>query len=335
MKIIIPVKDASLPTNQHRFDDDTSEEETVNEEEIYIQELDSQDSEMPVVEQQTQVRNGSVINLLKKLNLCHLAEILESENIDIDVLSDMTHDDLKSIGISTFGDRHKIIKEFKNTAPNIVQSIVAAPEDPYLCSLCGKHFSSPENLNKHMDSVHTQEYPDVYPDMEFSCINCEETFKTLSSLNDHSAVAHETAQRSRYGGGNLYDDINIHVMTMSMSEEEFMHRAESTALNIETISSVEIQKICQICTHECGSESLFELHMKEHEESRKFKCTDCTFVAESLDCLIMHENMEHYSLSVTSVESAIEEIIDLPQRKRKNTDRNLNSNVKKLKYRLY
>ena len=55
-------------------------------------------------------------------------------------------------------------------------------------------------------------------------------------------------------------------MTMTMSDEEFIHRAESTALHIETTSTLEIQKNCHICTHECASESLFELHMKEHEE---------------------------------------------------------------------
>ena len=105
----------------------------------------------------------------------------------------MTHDDLKSIGISTFEERHRIIKEFKNRTTNVVRSIVAAAEDPYLCSLCGKHFSSPENLKIHIDSLHVQEHPDVYPDIEFSCNNCEETFGTLGSLNDHSAVAHEGA----------------------------------------------------------------------------------------------------------------------------------------------
>ena len=47
-------------------------------------------------------------------------------------------------------------------------------------------------------------------------------------------------------------------MTMTMSDEEFIH--------IETTSTLEIQKNCHICTHECASESLFELHMKEHEE---------------------------------------------------------------------
>ena len=139
-------------------------------------------------------------------------------------------------------------------------------------------------------------------------------------MNDHSVVAHGGAQTSRYGEGNLYDEMNIHVMTMSMSDEDFIHRAESTGINLETTSTVENLKICHICTHECASESLLELHMQEHREARKFKCTDCGYEAESLDCLIMHENQEHYSLSVTNIESAVEEIIDLPKKKRKNAD---------------
>ena len=54
--------------------------------------------------------------------------------------------------------------------------------------------------------MYVQEHLVVYPDTEFSCNNCEETFRTLGSLNDHSSLAHEEAQSSRYGGGNLYDD---------------------------------------------------------------------------------------------------------------------------------
>ena len=85
-----------------------------------------------------------------------------------------------------------------------------------------------------MDALHIQEHPDVYDEVEISCNNCEETFGTLESLNDHSVIAHGGAQTSRYGGGNLYDEMNIHVMTMSMSDEDFIHRAESTGINIET-----------------------------------------------------------------------------------------------------
>ena len=57
-----------------------------------------------------------------------------------------------------------------------------------------------------MDSLHVQEHPDVYPDIEFFCNICEETSGTLGSLNDHSVGAQVGAQSSRYGGGNLYGD---------------------------------------------------------------------------------------------------------------------------------
>ena len=50
--------------------------------------------------------------------------------------------------------------------------------------------------------------------------------------------------------------------------------------------------------------------------------------------LIVHENMNHgNSLTVTVLE-AVDEIVDLNIRKRKNISRNKNSNVEKVKYRL-
>ena len=53
--------------------DNTTEEVIVNEEETIVQELVIQDNVIPAVEQQTQVRIESVRDLLKKLNLGHLA----------------------------------------------------------------------------------------------------------------------------------------------------------------------------------------------------------------------------------------------------------------------
>ena len=58
-------------------------------------------------------------------------------------------------------------------------------------------------------------------------------------------VAHEGPQASRYVGGNIYDDMEIHVMTISM-HEDFIHRAKSTSINLEIISTVENFRICDI-----------------------------------------------------------------------------------------
>ncbi|XP_018580221.1 tankyrase [Anoplophora glabripennis] len=52
----------------------------------------------------------SVANFLASLNLEHLLDIFEREQITLDILAEMSHEDLKQIGISAYGFRHKLIK---------------------------------------------------------------------------------------------------------------------------------------------------------------------------------------------------------------------------------
>jgi tankyrase len=44
------------------------------------------------------------------LNLEQLKEIFEKEQITMDILIEMGHDELKDIGINAYGHRHKILK---------------------------------------------------------------------------------------------------------------------------------------------------------------------------------------------------------------------------------
>ena len=52
-------------------------------------------------------------DFLTNLQLEQLLEIFENEHITMDVLVEMTNDDLQSIGITAFGHRHKILKKLK------------------------------------------------------------------------------------------------------------------------------------------------------------------------------------------------------------------------------
>lgn len=52
----------------------------------------------------------TVSSFLSSLNLEHLLEIFEREQITLDILAEMGHEDLKQIGISAYGFRHKLIK---------------------------------------------------------------------------------------------------------------------------------------------------------------------------------------------------------------------------------
>lgn len=64
---------------------------------------------------------GSISNIstfLASLNLEQLIDIFEREQITLDILAEMNHEDLKQIGISAYGFRHKLIKGMERLMTN-------------------------------------------------------------------------------------------------------------------------------------------------------------------------------------------------------------------------
>lgn len=52
----------------------------------------------------------SVASFLAKLKLDHLNDLFEREQITLEILVEMGHEDLKQIGVTAYGFRHKILK---------------------------------------------------------------------------------------------------------------------------------------------------------------------------------------------------------------------------------
>ncbi|XP_064833770.1 poly [ADP-ribose] polymerase tankyrase-1 isoform X5 [Oncorhynchus masou masou] len=52
----------------------------------------------------------NISQFLKSLGLEHLRDIFQREQISLDVLADMGHEELKDIGINAYGHRHKLVK---------------------------------------------------------------------------------------------------------------------------------------------------------------------------------------------------------------------------------
>uniref|UniRef100_A0ABD2WCZ9 Poly [ADP-ribose] polymerase n=1 Tax=Trichogramma kaykai TaxID=54128 RepID=A0ABD2WCZ9_9HYME len=62
-----------------------------------------------------------IANFLQSLGLEHLLELFEREQITLDILAEMGHEDLKQVGVSAYGYRHKLIKgmdKFLNSSSN-------------------------------------------------------------------------------------------------------------------------------------------------------------------------------------------------------------------------
>ena len=70
----------------------------------------------PVMEQNSVVmglENLSVAKFLDDIGLGCLQDIFDKEQITMDILVEMGHDELKDIGISAYGHRHKILKRIE------------------------------------------------------------------------------------------------------------------------------------------------------------------------------------------------------------------------------
>lgn len=63
-----------------------------------------------VAEGERSIESLSVAGLLASLGLEQLRDIFEQEQITMDILMEMGHEELKDIGINAYGHRHKILK---------------------------------------------------------------------------------------------------------------------------------------------------------------------------------------------------------------------------------
>lgn len=55
------------------------------------------------------------------MGLEHLTELLQREQITLDILGEMSHEDLKQAGVTAYGHRHRLIKgvQMKLSTPGI------------------------------------------------------------------------------------------------------------------------------------------------------------------------------------------------------------------------
>ncbi|KAJ8981566.1 hypothetical protein NQ317_009826 [Molorchus minor] len=113
---------------------------------------------------------GSIANFLASLNLEHLLDIFEQEQITLDILAEMSHEDLKQIGISAYGFRHKLIKGMER-----------------LVASCGGLWSTPSNPGTLLVDLLTD-------DKEF--ITVEEEMQ--NSIREHRDNGHAGGIFSRY-----------------------------------------------------------------------------------------------------------------------------------------
>ncbi|KAG8454387.1 hypothetical protein GDO86_000853 [Hymenochirus boettgeri] len=154
----------------------------------------------------TERKEGEVTGLdmninqfLKSLGLEHLRDIFETEQITLDVLADMGHEELKEIGINAYGHRHKLIKG--------VERLLGGQQgtNPYLTFHCASQGTVLLDL-----ASDDKEYQSVEEEMQ-------------NSIREH-----------RDGGNaggvfNRYNVIRIQKVVNKKLRERFLHRQKEVS----------------------------------------------------------------------------------------------------------
>lgn len=117
----------------------------------------------------------AVLSMLARLGLSHLKELFKKEEITVDVLAEMGHTELKEIGVSAYGNRHKIIKAAERLA---LQCADGAVDDHSGNTIL------PHTRVAHSGSVLVELSPD---DAEYQSVH-EEMISTIREHRDGGAA---------------------------------------------------------------------------------------------------------------------------------------------------
>ncbi|XP_078426209.1 poly [ADP-ribose] polymerase tankyrase-1 isoform X2 [Cetorhinus maximus] len=145
------------------------------------------------------VLDMNINQFLKSLGLEHLRDIFEREQITLDVLADMGHEELKEIGINAYGHRHKLIKG--------VERLLGGQQgaNPYLTFHCASQGTILIDLA-----------PD---DKEYQSVE-EEMQSTIREHRDGGTAG---------GVFNRYNIIKIQKVVNKKLRERFIHRQKEVA----------------------------------------------------------------------------------------------------------
>ncbi|XP_078252093.1 poly [ADP-ribose] polymerase tankyrase-1 [Rhinoraja longicauda] len=145
------------------------------------------------------VLDMNITQFLKSLGLEHLRDIFEREQITLDVLADMGHEELKEIGINAYGHRHKLIKG--------VERLLGGQQgaNPYLTFHCANQGTILIDL-----ATDDKEYQSVEEEMQ-------------STIREH--------RDGGTAGGvfNRYHIIKIQKVVNKKLRERFIHRQKEVA----------------------------------------------------------------------------------------------------------
>uniref|UniRef100_A0A182SQG8 C2H2-type domain-containing protein n=1 Tax=Anopheles maculatus TaxID=74869 RepID=A0A182SQG8_9DIPT len=135
------------------------------------------------------------------------------------------------------------------------------------CPYCEKAFVHRSNLYVHLN-IHTQE-------RVYRCEQCESEFSSIQGLKQHRSIHFERQYActicNRMYSRKCY--LRIHMQRVHMPKKQ-KHK-------------------CLVCDREFNNETLMKEHMKVHQDSALFECSECCRVYNAKRNLLRHIRTAH------------------------------------------
>ncbi|XP_076836958.1 poly [ADP-ribose] polymerase tankyrase-1 isoform X3 [Brachyhypopomus gauderio] len=180
----------------------------------------------------------NISQFLKSLGLEHLRDIFEREQITLDVLADMGHEELKEIGINAYGHRHKLIKG--------IERLLGGQQgaNPYLTFHCASQGTILVDLapdDKEFQSVEEEVRgasgaTPAHASNSYSCshVPCSPCLKALLGVCVCVFQLQSTIREHRDGGNaggvfSRYNILKIQKVVNKKLRERYAHRQKEIA----------------------------------------------------------------------------------------------------------
>ncbi|XP_055850569.1 uncharacterized protein LOC129915129 [Episyrphus balteatus] len=142
---------------------------------------------------------------------------------------------------------------FKSISHLMEHMKVHTSDQPFICSLCGKGFSSNDDLITHRLIQHNKSKP-------YQCDQCEREFRTSLELKKHHLMIH----------GNNFK------RTQNPMRRKIKHpKLNQAPNNQEPLNYAEDIPQCNICKKNFSNNWVLKEHMKSHTSEKPFVCPIC------------------------------------------------------------
>ena len=213
-------------------------------------------------------------NFLLKVGLPQYSNKLINEDVTMTILEQMTHDDLKSVGISSFGHRFSIMKGLESYSRDSIE------DNPVL-----EEGTTVQVLEEGTTSQVSQDDPNITEDVDTLGV-----YQDGNNDDNQQVIFRSQSKRT--------NSLKIHKLSTHgdyQNQSVQIHRvSQRSTLNVSI--NKDSKYPCDQCVYQFSKQGDVKRHIISIHKGVKYNCDQCEYQSTRQDTLKMHNKSVHDGL---------------------------------------